>query len=773
MGIRGMKGLHKIRIKRWLVLSVATVLVAGVGVPRPPMAAVSEDPTLATRTTGDDTDNGWPREISNGEQITIYQPQVERWKENQIEERAAVSIQAAASSQPSYGVIWITARTEVDRENRLVTLENIQISRSSFPGEPEQAGKYLEALKKQVPALVRHIALDRLQASLALTRAESGKEHPALKNTPPKIIHSTTPATLVLIDGEPVLRDAGADGMLRVINTRALIVFDKKAGTYFLSIGGRWTESKSLQGPWTLSKSPPASLDKIREPLLAQKQVDPLELKDASLPTIYVSTIPTELIQTEGKPLFQPVGDTSLLFVENSSNDLFLNSKDQNFYLLASGRWYRARTLDSSTWTHVSAKSLPKDFSKIPESHRKGMVLASVAGTPQAQEAGISNSIPQTATVDRSKAQLDVQYDGAPDFVPIPGTPLKRALNTSVPVIEVDAHSFYSVKNGIWFAATSPQGPWAVAAEVPAVIYTIPPSSPVYNVTFVRVYGSTPEVVYVGYTPGYFGSYLSNDGVVVFGTGYYYPPWIGQAWYGYPWTWGFGFGWTWGFGWGYGPAFVVSPWWGPWWALRGTGGYGFYARPRTVTVNVVHTNLYRTWSAPVVRNTWSRTEVANRFVPGGTSSLNNVYAGPNGNVYRHGTNGWETHSGNAWKPVQPPAPAGPNRSFGGAPRSVNPGAGNPGAGNLSAPHSSIGELEQHQSARDIGERNWQTFRGGPGTYHAGVTPPPAAPPPAAPPSGGGFHGGAGGAPHASAGAGGFHGGGGGGFHGGGGGGGHH
>jgi hypothetical protein len=79
-------------------------------------------------------------------------------------------------------------------------------------------------------------------------------------------------------------------------------------------------------------------------------------------------------------------------------------------------------------------------------------------------------------------------------------------------------------------------------------------------VTYVRVYYATPEYIYVGYTPGYFGAYV-GPGVVVYGTGYYYHPWIDHFWYGPPltygfatnihytpwsgWTWGFGFGWWW------------------------------------------------------------------------------------------------------------------------------------------------------------------------------------------------------------------------------------
>ena len=64
---------------------------------------------------------------------------------------------------------------------------------------------------------------------------------------------------------------------------------------------------------------------------------------------------------------------------------------------------------------------------------------------------------------------------------------------------------------------------------VPPVIYTIPPSSPLHYVTYVQVYGYTPSVVYVGYTPGYYGTVVSSDGVVVYGTGYYYPPYIGPT----------------------------------------------------------------------------------------------------------------------------------------------------------------------------------------------------------------------------------------------------
>jgi hypothetical protein len=237
------------------------------------------------------------------------------------------------------------------------------------------------------------------------------------------------------------------------------------------------------------------------------------------VPTIWVSTTPAELIQTDGKPQLQPIASTRLLEVTNSSTDLFLDEADQHYYALLSGRWYRSLSLESGPWSFVSAKQLPADFAQIPENHPKGAVLASVAGTPQAQEAAIANQIPQTAIVNRSQAQLTVKYDGPPQFKPVCETALTYAVNTANPVIRIAPTTYFAVDSGVWFSAASPNGPWTVASFVPQEVYSIPPCSSIYHVAHVYVYGATPEVVYTGYTPGYLGSFVNLDGVVVFGTG--------------------------------------------------------------------------------------------------------------------------------------------------------------------------------------------------------------------------------------------------------------
>jgi hypothetical protein len=250
----------------------------------------------------------------------------------------------------------------------------------------------------------------------------------------------------------------------------------------------------------------------------------------------------------------------------------------------------------------VSSSQLPVDFANIPEADPAGAVLASVAGTPQAGEAAVSATIPQTATVART-ATTSVSYSGAPEFHPIEKTSLSYAVNTATPVIKVADASYYSVVNGVWFVASSADGPWAVADSVHPAIYTIPPSCPVYYASHVFVYGSTPDVVYTGYTPGYFGPCISPEGVVVFGTGYWYPPFIGpDIWIGPPLTYGFGAGFACGLATGFAFGLAAdhgwgcSPYWGPW-----HGGWGNNNRNWN-NVNVNSHNVYNRWSNNVVNN---------------------------------------------------------------------------------------------------------------------------------------------------------------------------
>ncbi|HTR99221.1 MAG TPA: carbohydrate-binding family V/XII, partial [Bacteroidota bacterium] len=284
-------------------------------------------------------------------------------------------------------------------------------------------------------------------------------------------------------------------------------------------------------------------------------------------PEIIVSTAPAELISSDGPLRMAPIAGTGLLYAANTTSRVFLEIDTQMYFFLSSGRWYRSKGL-SGPWSSVPSNSLPGDFARIPPGSERDDVLASVAGTVPAKEAVLDAQVPRVAEVDRAGTTSSVQFDGPPQFARIEGTPMQYAVNASSPVIALRGR-FYNCDRGVWFVSPTTEGPWSVCTRVPPVIYTIPPSYPVYYVRYARVYGFSPAVVYAGYTPGYTGAYVFG-GTVVYGTGYWYRPWFRRYYYPRPWTWGFGVHydpWT---GWALG---YPVPWWRPrgWFVYGGWG----------------------------------------------------------------------------------------------------------------------------------------------------------------------------------------------------------
>ena len=607
----------------------------------------------------------WPVHVTdNGRTFLIYQPQIDKWENNWLEGRSAVSVRNDASGQQNFGVVTFSARTELDQGSRMVTVRDAVVSKADFPAVTTGVDDYLSVLRPQFAAQSWRVAQERLQSDMEIDRLARQSSRQPLKNEPPRILYSERPAVLVPIDGNPVLRPVADTGLMRVTNTRALILQDKPTSRYYLFVSDHWMEASSLEGPWLVSAHPSTQLEQARQFVTQQDQVDLLEADaEAGAVTppsvsVFVSTMPTELLQTDGPAQYSPIERTQLLYVTNSPNKLFLDLTTQNHYALISGRWYRTTALAQGQWSYVAAASLPADFAMIPAEHPTESVRAAVPGTPQAREAAIANTVPQMATVARSAAHLEIAYDGSPVFQPIEGTALQNAVNSPVPVIRVGEASFYALDNGVWFVSSSPFGPWTLTSYVPSMIYSIPRSSPLYYVTYVRVYDSTPEVVYVGYTPGYVGSYVSSDNVVVYGTGWPYRPWIGSVWYGAPVTWGFGFSFfnTWWHpypwhswhrvAWAPPPP-CFRPWWGPWHAPV-YGRPGFVAGgvnairpagPRLHNVGRIYDRWdHRSvvWNGPMAIANQQRPAAPkfSRPVPG-----NGFVAGPDGRWRRLGDDG--------------------------------------------------------------------------------------------------------------------------------------
>jgi len=650
---------------------------------------------------------GWPRTFTNnGTAFTVYQPQATSLENGVLSFRMAVSATPQGSTAPGFGTVRLTAITSSNPDGTTVALNEVAVVKSTFPSFPDQAMNYAQAVAAQAQVWGQSVSQQAIQANLAVTQAESKKPKTvAVQNPVPKIILSQSPAILVLVDGQPALRPVTGSTLLRVINTRALIALDQSSGTFYLRINGGWVQSSQITGTWTPATNPPDSLAPLLQQATTAENMqlyNPQQGVTSATPTVYVSTVPAELIVTQGPPNFQPVSGTQLLHAANTTSSLFMDMTKQTYYLVISGRWFSTQNL-SGAWQFVPANQLPADFANIPENAPAGTVLASVAGTMQAQEASISASVPQTARIARTSPG-SVTYDGNPQFSKISGTELSYAINTSTPVVKVSSSRYYAVINGVWFKGPSPTGPWTMADKVPASIYTIPPSCPIYYASNVYIYGSTPDYVTVGYTPGYYGTCLSPEGVVVFGTGYNYVPYIGSAWIAPPLTYGFGAGLACGLATGFAFGMLADHGWGCWpsWGAWG-GGWGgntYNFNGNWGNVNAVQNNIYNRWgnnnlsnvnrqqlqqdrqnfdqNHPQAAGDMNRAEQnfkadhpqasqnlhndAQRASENGDFSRdslthdsshlgeNNVFAGRDGNAYRSSSEGaWQQHNNSGWK----------------------------------------------------------------------------------------------------------------------------
>lgn len=467
---------------------------------------------------------------------------------------------------------------------------DISVPQAKFPNAPpDKVEKLKTILKREILKWDANISLDRLLTMLDLVEKEKAATE-NFKTTPPKIAFVTHPAVLVTIEGEPKLSKIENLKLMRVINTAFFIVLDTETNAYYLKGGDKWLTANNIMGPWQSSTKVPAAVVEAAMKASQAGQPDEEDPAQGQMPQIIVTTEPMELIVTDGEPEYSSIYGTNLLYVSNTESDVFMEIGSQNYFVLLSGRWYWADTLDGK-WSYVPSDDLPPDFAKIPPGSTKDYVLANVAGTTEARESVLETYVPQTATVKRSEAKVVVTYDGAPKFIQIEGSDLFYATNTSYSVIRF-GRKFYCCNDGVWFEAYNSMGPWEICVAVPQAIYTIPPNCPIYNVKYVYVYSSTPEVVYVGYTPGYVGCYVYG-GTVVYGTGYLYHPWYGTVYYSRPATWGFGVRYNprtgnWGFRLGYssGGWFIgIGGFRGGRWGPRGR-------RSVDVNVNRSRNNLY-------------------------------------------------------------------------------------------------------------------------------------------------------------------------------------
>jgi len=482
-------------------------------------------------------DPGWPRQIVRpGGTLTVYQPQVDEWSNyTDLKWRMAFQLTPTGGKQV-VGALSATASTQANTDTHMVFLYNINIDHTYFPGQDPGTTAQLDQLVRSFMPQTLNVALERIVAYMPKPESLQPVE---TKNDPPQIFVSYTPAILLGVDGEPVLADFPKTTVKFVVNTQWPLFFEQSTARYYLLVDKIWLSASDLHGPWVRVMSLPYAFSTM--PYSAQfadvwKQIPPRAVANPIIPAVFYSTVPSEVILFDGRPNYTSIPGTQLVYADNTDSVLFVDSATQTYYYLAAGRWFSAPTL-SGPWTFASM-NLPADFANIPLSSPASAILSSVPGTSEAKDAVLIAQIPTTMVINptTAAAQAKVSYTGNPQFAPIEGTSMQYATNTADKVIQV-GDVFYLCLQGVWFISTTPNGPWTTASSVPQVIYSIPPSSPVYNVTYVTQVTTSSGYVQSSYTAGYMGAFIMGAAVgaiVASGTGYYYPPYIGYPIGGYP-----------------------------------------------------------------------------------------------------------------------------------------------------------------------------------------------------------------------------------------------
>jgi hypothetical protein len=383
-------------------LPMRTVAGGVTGQPAPaaapvPAAAPAAPPTVAPAPAGEpaatpSSQLTWPRSVKEGAAtLTMYEPKIEKWSGDKISCQAAVSIEA---SEPVYGVALLTAHAELNQADRTATFSDFEVAKVSFPNAPEKEDEYLDGFRKLAPAGVTTVSLDKLETAFALSADVKAAVAPSGPSAAPHILFATAPTVLVLVNGQPKLEPMAGLSAERVTNTRALIV--KVGAQFYLTALNFWYEAPAIEGPWAHLSNPPAILTQARD--AAGRTADlilpePGAPAPASPPALRVSTVPMELIQTDGPPQLFPVEGANLLQVKNTDDPIFLDLNTSQYYVLLSNQWLASKSL-YGPWAVVAAQDLPPSLAKLPAA---ALTPAQPVASPEAAAAPPAPAAPPAA----------------------------------------------------------------------------------------------------------------------------------------------------------------------------------------------------------------------------------------------------------------------------------------------------------------------------------------------------------------------------------------
>lgn len=472
----------------------------------------------------------WPKTFASEKlKVKFYQPQISSFEENIVTCRSSLKI--LKDKTVSYGTVMMNARVSVSRADDKVTFRDLKIDSIKLSDKREDVYKNLiKEVEETLPIPKISFTVSQFAALLEPLNLETkSRDQVDMSMDAPEIIVSEENSFLVFIDGEPKLKQLDDSTLLQLLNTPELMVFDPATNVYYLYLKECWYKNRALNDLWTIAATIPNSIKKSF-PDLANYKKESLK--------IFVRKNRAELIQTNGQPEMELIDGTDFLYVTNTDSNVFVKLGRQKIYVLLTGRWFSADTKEGP-WNYVPQNELPEDFSRIPITSPKSDILEHVSGRPEAKDKVTETLIPETKKVDRGNVEYKVEYDGKVELDVVPkSNTLFYIRNSSQPTFKF-GDTYFSCSQAVWYQSASPFGPWELATEIPDEIYELDPEFPYYYVKYVYVYDYSSKYVCYGYYPGYVGIYVHN-GVVIYGTGYYYRSWCRYYYYPCPRTYWFG-----------------------------------------------------------------------------------------------------------------------------------------------------------------------------------------------------------------------------------------
>lgn len=630
----------------------------------------------------------YPREIKlPGGTVTVHHPSVSDWRDFAVLSAWVPVEIAPTGSTPWTGSVMVQAVTDIRFEERVVSLSNLRpvkaLADEAMPAAAQSLkdspGAYpllQDALKQARQSISLQYLLRALPADFAegLEMPTPGRDEKA-----PDIMLSEKPAILILFDGPPQTAPIKNSQLEIAVNTNWLVFHDSASDHWYLVFGDYWLQNSSLTGgSWQVAAELPADIGNLAmaNGWESMKKILPPKQTDRVPPPFKISYAPAELVLFDGPPQFQGLAGTGLQFAANADHDLFLY--EGRYYLLLAGRWFSAPDLQGN-WRFET--ELPTEFANIPANSDRAHVLAAVPGTEEYRIALIEAALPRSQSVAKgSGSQVQVRYDGAPQFVWINGVLVERAVNTSSQVLRHN-DNYYLCQDAAWYRADNATGPWKPALEIPDAIYSIPPDDPAYNVTFVKMGGfdnNSGRQAYI-HTYGYSGTYSADQGLNKgdgpTGSGKYYDPTYDPRQYT-PAFWG-------GYGYGYGGYWPPYGYGARYYPHYGAYRYGGYYDPFWGNPYGYPMSTSTTYDVPDGDKDWvtddsgQKVDVVIRQEPNyvdapsygvnatveDSTAAGHWYSGPDGSLYRMSESGWQIQQGKKWLPLTGPLPESVNREY--------------------------------------------------------------------------------------------------------------